>query len=1182
MSAITKFLAWLWYMRGFDRRGCTAAITRATAVGLTLSGYFSDLADFVVMMLFDVDDLFGHLTRNRYLLDGDVSGLVLDFDVAPVNTFSPLSQKFASVPWASLSYILQDGTSGTIGPKPGDTIAANLITSSSGQVQATGSVTVSASAYSPLDHAQIILLGNVVYDVIVPSTGLSFPYFASGVGSVHNLTIGGTPYNYTEIAGDSSTDIATKITLLAAADTNAAVTSAANVVSLAPRLDTGAIVVCSGTGSAPGNLYEITSGVGTALWAATALAAAISGGSILFGLTASASGATVNIAATSALYPGTDGNTIGLWCQGSGAISFSTGYVGLTGGVDATIVHYHVDFSALLGSGATQLRQCWLTVAPRLPISAGANPPIVPFSATDFSWTVSNVALSGAGNHDFKVAGANSVVVGSQDVWTTAAGSWAISDVGTFYHGFAIETTALADTVTVFYSCQAAHNLYLGTVLNTDGGKFGVTVDGVARADLSLYAGARVICRRQVATGVAAGTHTVVFTVKAGTGGNHCWFDFLHAVVAADPTAPAVTYSNVSAASDSDTDQTYKISVQRMMWNYRQLGLLGDTNIYAGVFFALKRVRYGGSFHTATITVGGTITSGDAVFVTVGTTTFGVGVYAWDTIGTVTQRIIDGINGLFIGVRTTTSGAGNIGVTLLTPVNGFNIAVASGSSLTLTLSPSVNGLIAGNEGIWQVDASATSPLNRAFADWLADVCVTWAAAGMTFTLAFSQELLAPPDVNTSAGAWIQRFYNSGTATTEAVLTATEFGSWGAGYVEGVSGSAPFTVLETAHGYSTGYLAHMANNVTGAVYQITVTDANHWQGAKFISGDPLYAPAIGDTVLVELQTSQCCFNPATMTAYMTAVYKQAAAIIAAAGVAPKLQFGEILWWFFSRVFNKKIGFASWTAPISIGTVENTDLTTGERAIVANVEGNTAADGNWPLVYVDPTHVTLTGSNGNGAYVAATGTINGGGMAYYDAYTNAAALAALGRPLANFQTPDDDPSVNSCADANFLYGQIQAHVHAIRVAVLAATPTVVFELLWPYDVNWYTSYASPMQGLAPIGGRLNRYVNLPPAWSAPGSDIDLWKTEALAWGTTYRDLNNAKASIAFYATDTTWSASSVSYLVPWQNGGCPWPAEFVLAVGAGLLAVNLWALDHYINFSWENPLPTSRLLASSTIE
>ena len=50
-------------------------------------------------------------------------------------------------------------------------------------------------------------------------------------------------------------------------------------------------------------------------------------------------------------------------------------------------------------------------------------------------------------------------------------------------------------------------------------------------------------------------------------------------------------------------------------------------------------------------------------------------------------------------------------------------------------------------------------------------------------------------------------------------------------------------------------------------------------------------------------------------------------------------------------------------------------------------------------------------------------NASGMAFYDTDTVAAALAAGINPLHTFLTPNDDRSVNGCADANFLRARLK---------------------------------------------------------------------------------------------------------------------------------------------------------------
>lgn len=1010
MTAINKFdPRYSISQRGFNRRGAAAAVTNATATTLTMSGLWSDAADFAVLTLFDADDVFGALYSSKYLPDFDLTGIVLDFDLAIVNCMYPGSLKFPSIPWNKLSYILKDGTSGT---------APLTLSTLVGEVKTSATWTVLGTPFA-FDRILVAYLGNVVFDYIVPNP----------VGATTPTTIA------TALAGQVNT---------------------------ANGLDPVGVPI-----------------------------------------TATSSGPDLTITCTQ---PGEDGNVIEIQTMfktGSpDPVNLSPPLQKLTGGVNPT--SFHVSFS--FTPGFDQMRQCWLTLAPNLPWDSTQplNPPdpsmdtpsLVAFTARNFNYVLSNITLTDPNSLlPLKVADPDkSVVVDSRDVWAEFGAGW-VQESGFYHHGWAHAASTVGRMVKITYSCQYTHDLYLGTSLYTDRGIFGVELDGVAQADLDCYldTASQLNTRRVLATGVAAGTHTVLLTTKAGTG-NVLYYDYLQAAIPADPVDAAITYAGVSAAADFDTDQTYKIAPARLLYIYQKLGLLGDLDFYAGVFFALIRRRKGGNFLSATVTVAGPFDpgtgfgDGSAFFVTISGQTIGAAFYPEDDADTLAQRLVDGINGVFVGVHAQkTIALGEFTVTVASPINGFALSSSTDTgftgscTFTGTIGVTSDGVIVGGqEGIWEVDDTQTSPLNRAFSDYLADFSAVMSAAGFTFVVAFSQELLAPPDQNTSAGAWIQR-YNDGTP----VLTATGFGSWGKGYVEAVSGAGPYTVTQTGHGYITGYFVHFNG---GAANFVTVIDADHYSVPN--------QPFVADSVVADLQTSQCCFNPSTVTPYLQACHVQSVGIMAAAGIAiPWDQEGEIFWWFFAG-----------GSPVS--------------------------------------------------------------MAYYDAYTIAAALIALGRPLALFTGPNDDPSVNSFDDANFLISLLQAHIHTIHDAVLAATPSAKFELLWAYDVNWLTEYTSPM-GIPPIGGQLNRYVNLPPDYTAPGSDVDRFKIEALAWGTTYRNMNNAIATILFYTTDTSWPLADVAYLVPWQNGGCPWTNEYLQALNYAMPNINMWALDHIVLFSWELP-------------
>jgi hypothetical protein len=139
------------------------------------------------------------------------------------------------------------------------------------------------------------------------------------------------------------------------------------------------------------------------------------------------------------------------------------------------------------------------------------------------------------------------------------------------------------------------------------------------------------------------------------------------------------------------------------------------------------------------------------------------------------------------------------------------------------------------------------------------------------------------------------------------------------------------------------------------------------------------------------------------------------------------------------------------------------------------------------------------------------------------------------------------------------------------VLATYSGAKFELFWPYDVNFSTCYYTPDVPY-PQGGRLNRAVNLPSQYLVQsGSGLDRLKMEALSWGSTYRNFTNAQASIAFPLTSpASWPLAAIAYLVPWFNGGCPWPLEYAHAAEQPVALICLWAFDHLCLFDWPLPL------------
>jgi hypothetical protein len=251
------------------------------------------------------------------------------------------------------------------------------------------------------------------------------------------------------------------------------------------------------------------------------------------------------------------------------------------------------------------------------------------------------------------------------------------------------------------------------------------------------------------------------------------------------------------------------------------------------------------------------------------------------------------------------------------------------------------------------------------------------------------------------------------------------------------------------------------------------------------------------------------------------------------------------------------------------VEANPFNTGDTVVVVGIEGS-AGNGTYPITVVNGSTFNVPVAF-TGAYTGG-GTAYGGTMAYYDAYTQAAAQTALGRALNIFTCQDSDPSINGYADSDFLLTELYNHMHNTIVAVRAgATGSVFIEWLLPLDVNdpsvyWNSGYPYAQ------GGRMNNYVNIPTQYmSASGSDIQRLKMEALSWGATYRYLTGAMQAIQYAYQTLQWPTSQVFYLIPVENGSCPWVLEYLFWITQNLPGVNFWALDHVILFSWGVPLP-----------
>jgi hypothetical protein len=470
-------------------------------------------------------------------------------------------------------------------------------------------------------------------------------------------------------------------------------------------------------------------------------------------LSATAAGNQITITAE----PGADGNIVTLYELHKNAnLAFTPASVQLSGGSSDNVPwHLRVDFSAL---GWTDIQKLWLTFAPAL-ANGGA------YAETEWQVVVSNWAVTDPmGTRALKVAGPNSVRIEEDNDWVKYSGFWeqAPEQKGIFSEGRALRAAQTGAMATVTTHCGETHDIYVGTRLDFDCGLVDVLLDGVAApVPLDCYwpsdqAQSRI--RRKIFSAVTAGQHTVQIRIRGDRNplslGTYYYLDFVECVVASDPPDAPAMRSDVAVATDFDTDHTYKMSPQRLVWAIRKSGLVGRIDHYAGVFWWKQATATGGTIPAVQVACS---PSADA-FVTISGFTIGKSVFPTDTPQTVAAHFAYFINEAASGVWADTDGGGTLRIYCRSASFSFTCTASGGASVA---GGSLSGGVAPT---WQIDPSASLVFNRAFRDWHQDFFATLKAAGMDAVVAFSQELVQAPD-NPPGAVWYQRFWDGTPVTT---------------------------------------------------------------------------------------------------------------------------------------------------------------------------------------------------------------------------------------------------------------------------------------------------------------------------------------------------------------------------------------------------------------------------------
>ena len=761
------------HLQGFDDYGAAAALWGASDSGFTLSGVFRDMADFAVLVLFARDDLFGH-PLFAYLPDGDLTGLVLDFDVVWQGIQSWESIKNPWTDWDALDCSSHGVGSNAAKWKGGGAIT--LTCNTTGRAGATGMYTLNMAGAVPGDQARLWCLNQSFVSPAVttghPTTDQAM-WWQGNSTYTHTVTVAGTAYSCVE-GSLTSAQIASNIAgQINTSDANCSTTvggASNNEIFLTLKATVGGpVAVSSSDGSASDTLNQTTAAsllqsiadqINATNWASLGVVA----------LTASVT-LPNQLVVTAA--PGADGNTVTFYETNNNAgarLYFTASNWSLAGGSsDSVSWHVRIDFTAL---GWSDVDKVWWTIAPALPAGGAYQPTEWQVQVTN--WTVTDAG----GKRPLKVAGPVSVRIEEDSGWVARAGFWEdapgndpVNGSFAFWsQGRAIRAAASGASLTIDTHCQGTHDILVGTRLDVNCGIVTATLDGGAPVTLDCYAPEATTSqtRRLLFSDVAAGEHRVVITLSGAKNtastGYYFYFDFLECAVRSDVPDPVSTTAAVGVATDFDTDGTYKLAPARLLWNIQHLGLLGEIDHYCGVFWWKQSIAAAASYPQCTVTFGGSFADQDQIWLHIGGSAIGkTFVGGQDTNDTIALHFAAYINAIFDGVWASASGS-----VLTIRSHSFGLIwqyhvwaevtywshIYGDSTGTATVTGDMQG---GTYGVtWQIDPTQTPVLNRAFRDWNADFFALVKAAGMSIVSSFSQELVNPPD-NPPGAVWVQRF-----------------------------------------------------------------------------------------------------------------------------------------------------------------------------------------------------------------------------------------------------------------------------------------------------------------------------------------------------------------------------------------------------------------------------------------
>jgi hypothetical protein len=382
----------------------------------------------------------------------------------------------------------------------------------------------------------------------------------------------------------------------------------------------------------------------------------------------------------------------------------------------------------------------------------------------EFSAVFSNWALTGTG-----VTSLNRLYPQLRSEWeyptVISSGTWQESQSWQASQNQYMASNATGSNRKIAYTYPVAHDLWFSGICDPSSGIASVSIDGSTAFNLDLYSGGVETYNAliKLASSLAAGSHTVLITVSgtknSASGGYWLNLDCLMAGNQATWNPPAVSRTDVGFCTDYDYGNARVLSPERLVWGITQSGLIGQLNHYVGAGLVWpQRKRVNGTTPSITVTLTGTVTNGDAVYIGFPNILEGRPVLSDDLLSDLSLGLANIINYRYAGIWAWVVGS-VVHVKCRCTSYSFTVATSVTGAATEVLTASGN-LGSGVYGYWEIDPTVTPELNRAARDTHAALVAALVAAGMTGVFALSSELYQCP---VSMG----QYFNDGQIVTTA-------------------------------------------------------------------------------------------------------------------------------------------------------------------------------------------------------------------------------------------------------------------------------------------------------------------------------------------------------------------------------------------------------------------------------